>query len=170
MRLINNTITETVSTVRFQTSYEAFGIGIPFTTIATRTVTIPAFGRIIVEMPVMFFRSGHLCIGVAVDVAGYDTFYSSRNMDVMEDLRPGGGGDPAPTEIGPGQQINAVLAFRRFVAASGTRRAQGASAVGDTFGDVQRVDVAVKRSGKTNNGFSVQFQTVRIYLPLTRRS
>jgi hypothetical protein len=84
--------------------------------------------------------------------------------------RPGGGGDPPPAEIGPGQQINAVLEFRRFISASGTRRAQGASAVGDTFGDVQRVDVAVKLSGKSNSGFSVQFQTVRIYLPLMRRS
>ena len=84
--------------------------------------------------------------------------------------RPGGGGDPPPFEIGPGQQLNAVLVFRRSIAATGGRRAQGASAVADTFGDVQRVEVAVKLSGKTNSGFSAEFQAVRIYMPLLRRA
>jgi uncharacterized repeat protein (TIGR01451 family) len=89
LRLINRTITDTTVTVRLQNSANAFGIGIPFTAFATRTVSIPALGNIIVEVPATFARSGHYCVCVEIDIPGYGTIRSCRNLDVMEDLRPG---------------------------------------------------------------------------------
>ena len=99
VRLLNHTATAQTATVNFQTSSQVFGIGIPFTTFATRNVTIPAYGNVILKVPATFAVSGHFCIQVTVEIAGYGTIVSQRNLDVMEDLKPGVA-DVLPFKVG----------------------------------------------------------------------
>jgi len=89
VRLINRTATAQTATVKFQTSSQIFGIGLPFTPFATRSVTIPAHGSVILSVPATFALNGHYCIQVTVEIPGFGTLTSQRNIDVMEDLKPG---------------------------------------------------------------------------------
>lgn len=89
VRLINRTATAQTVNVNFQTSSQVFGIGIPFTPFATRSVTIPAHGNVILSVPATFAVNGHYCIQVTVEIPGFGTITSQRNIDVMEDLQPG---------------------------------------------------------------------------------
>jgi uncharacterized repeat protein (TIGR01451 family) len=108
VRLINRTASNQSATVRFQTSSQVFGIGIPFTTFATRVVTIPANGNIIVRVPATFAASGHFCLQVEIDIPGYGVVRSQRNLDVMEDLRPGVP-DTLPFKVGNPLPVNADI-------------------------------------------------------------
>lgn len=89
VRLVNSTTTPTTVVVHFQVSPEKFGIGIPFSDIATRTVTIPANSQIVVKTTTTLFASGHYCIQIKVDIPGYGSLLTQRNLDVTEDLKPG---------------------------------------------------------------------------------
>jgi hypothetical protein len=42
-----------------------------------------------VQAPATFAATGHYCLCVEIDIPGYGTIRSCRNLDVMEDLRPG---------------------------------------------------------------------------------
>jgi hypothetical protein len=88
-RLINRTNTAQTAVVSFETSPNAFGIGIPFTTFATRTLTLPPNGTAIVSVPATFAASGHFCIQIRVSVPGSPPYVSQRNLDTSENLRPG---------------------------------------------------------------------------------
>ena len=89
VRLTNNTITPTTVVVSAQTSPDKFGIGMSFTTIASKTVTIPANSNVIVSFPITLAATGHYCIQIRVDIPGYGPIFTQRNLDVTEDLRPG---------------------------------------------------------------------------------
>lgn len=93
VRVMNHSATDRVVTVTFQTSPQRFGIGIPFSTIAVpgnpRVVTVPANGQVEVKINWAPPTSGHYCIQVKVESAGYVPIYTQRNLDVTENLRPG---------------------------------------------------------------------------------
>ncbi len=148
------------------------------------------------KVPATFAVSGHFCIQVMVEIAGYGTIVSQRNVDVVAggwrpeltipfvirnpdlighplhfdltqwgiDLtrfkpviripKPGGG-DPLPDAIAAGQQLQLELVFVPLNAeAAGLTPTEAAVT---TFGDVQRVDVAVRMDGKSVSGLSTLF-------------
>ncbi|HTP06834.1 MAG TPA: hypothetical protein VMP08_01185, partial [Anaerolineae bacterium] len=93
VRVFNNSATSQTVTVTFQTSPNNFGIGIPFGTLTVpgnpRVVTIGAHGYAEVQIEWTPDRSGHYCIAVKIESAGYAPLYTYRNLDVAEDLKPG---------------------------------------------------------------------------------
>jgi hypothetical protein len=93
VRVFNNSAMSKTVTVTFQTSPNNFGIGIPFSTLAVpgnpRVVTIGPSGYAEVQINWTPDRSGHYCIAVKIESAGYTPLYTYRNLDVAEDLRPG---------------------------------------------------------------------------------
>ena len=93
VRVMNHSATDRVVTVTFQTSPERFGIGIPFSALAVpgnpRVITVPAHGEAEVKINWAPPTSGHYCIQVKVESAGYAPIYTQRNLDVTENLRPG---------------------------------------------------------------------------------
>jgi hypothetical protein len=54
-----------------------------------RVVTIGPHGYAEVQVNWTPDRSGHYCIAVKIESAGYTPIYTYRNLDVTEDLRPG---------------------------------------------------------------------------------
>ena len=93
VRVFNTSGASQTVTVTFQTSPNNFGIGIPFSAIAVpgnpRVVTIGAHGYAEVVLDWTPVSSGHYCIAVKIESAGYPPIYTYRNLDVTEDLKPG---------------------------------------------------------------------------------
>ena len=93
VRVFNNDATSHTVTLTFQTSPNNFGIGIPFSTLPVpgnpRVVTIGPYGYAEVQINWTPDRSGHYCIAVKIESAGYAPIYTYRNLDVAEDLKPG---------------------------------------------------------------------------------
>ncbi len=93
VRVMNHSAAARVVTVTFQTSPQRFGIGIPFSAIAVpgnpRVIVVPANGEAEVKINWAPPTSGHYCIQVKVESAGYAPIYTQRNLDVTENLRPG---------------------------------------------------------------------------------
>ncbi|MBW7884799.1 MAG: hypothetical protein H3C34_19595, partial [Caldilineaceae bacterium] len=87
-----SSMTETVR-VTFESSPNNFGIGIPFGTLPAagnpRVVTLPPFGIVEVKINWTPVKSGHYCIRVKIESPGRPAIFTYRNLDVMEDLRPG---------------------------------------------------------------------------------
>lgn len=89
--------------VTFEASPNAFGIGIPFGPLPVannpRLVTLPPNsvngGMVEVKLDWVPVVSGHYCIRVKIEnislpgEPAYEPVYTYRNLDVMEDLRPG---------------------------------------------------------------------------------
>jgi len=78
-----------ILTVSFQTSPNRFGIGLDYSSFDTKVVTVPAASNIIVETSFTPVSSGHYCLQVRVQAAGYEPVFTQRNLDVTEDLEPG---------------------------------------------------------------------------------
>ena len=93
VRVFNPSATSQTVTVTFQTSPNRFGIGIPFGTLPVpgnpRVVTIGPHGYAEVQLNWTPISSGHYCILVKIESAGYPPIYTYRNLDVTEDLKPG---------------------------------------------------------------------------------
>ena len=93
VRIRNLTATTRTVTVTFQSSSANFGIGIPFGALPAagnpRSVTLPPFGVVEVQIDWVPTRSGHYCIQVKVESPGFAPIYTARNLDVMENLQPG---------------------------------------------------------------------------------
>ena len=93
VRVFNNSATSQTVTVTFQTSPNNFGIGIPFGTLPVpgnpRVVTIGPLGYSEVQINWIPDKSGHYCILVKIESAGFAPIYTYRNLDVAEDLKPG---------------------------------------------------------------------------------
>ncbi|HZY42725.1 MAG TPA: hypothetical protein VFF59_12080, partial [Anaerolineae bacterium] len=93
VRVFNNSVTSQTVTVTFQTSPNRFGIGIPFGTLPVpgnpRVLTIGGGGYAEVVLNWIPVSSGHYCILVKIESAGYAPIYTYRNLDVTEDLKPG---------------------------------------------------------------------------------
>jgi hypothetical protein len=69
----------------------SFGIGLPFTPIDQRTVTIPPNGKIKVCTTWIPPQAGHFCVQVRLSYpqGRYQPQWSQRNLDVSEILKPG---------------------------------------------------------------------------------
>ncbi len=93
VRVMNHSASAQVVTVTFQTSPARFGIGIPFSAITVpgnpRVIVVPAHGEAEVKINWAPPTSGHYCIQVKVESAGYAPIYTQRNLDVTENLQPG---------------------------------------------------------------------------------
>ena len=93
VRVHNLTAVVRVITVTFETSPNAFGIGIPYGALPVagnpRVVTLPPFGMVEVKLDWTPAVSGHYCIRVKLESAGFAPIYTYRNLDVAEDLRAG---------------------------------------------------------------------------------
>jgi len=83
-----STVTQ-ILTVSFQTSPNRFGIGLNYGTFDTQIVAVPAFSHVIVHSSFTPVSSGHYCMQIRVQAAGYDPIVTQRNLDVTEDLEPG---------------------------------------------------------------------------------
>ncbi len=102
---VRNLSTETITLrVTFETSPNAFGIGIPFGTLPAtgnpRVITLPPAGTLgaISEVHLNDWipvTAGHYCIRVKIEFipgpgqSAYPPIYTYRNLDVMENLQPG---------------------------------------------------------------------------------
>ena len=93
VRVYNLGATSQTVTVTFQTSPNRFGIGIPFSALPVpgnpRVVTLGPFGYAEVQVNWTPVSSGHYCIQVKVEGAGFAPIYTQHNLDVTEDLKPG---------------------------------------------------------------------------------
>lgn len=89
VKVSNNTNAPATVVVHFQGSADKFGIGMSFTDFATKTVTIPPNSTVKVTTTATFAATGHYCIQIKVDVPNGQPLYTQRNLDVMEDLKPG---------------------------------------------------------------------------------
>lgn len=91
VKVSNNAPTPKTVVVRFQTSPDKFGIGLDFSTFATKTVTIPANSSVIVATTYTPVVPGHYCIQVVVQGTdeGDPEIRTQRNLDVTENLVPG---------------------------------------------------------------------------------
>ncbi len=94
VRVRNLLSTTQIITVTFEGA--SFGIGQSFgptpanaPTHNPRVVTLPALGTVEVHMNWTPIVSGHYCIRVKIEGQGFAPIYTYRNLDVMEDLRPG---------------------------------------------------------------------------------
>ena len=83
-------ITQQVS-VTFMTSPQRFGIGLDFNALpgGQQVVSIPGNGYVEVHLNWTPVSSGHYCILVKIEGAGFAPIYTQRNLDVTEDLQPG---------------------------------------------------------------------------------
>lgn len=89
VKVTNNTAAPVTVVVHFQGSADKFGIGMSFSDFATKSVTIPPNSTVKVKTIATFAATGHYCIQIKVDVPGGPPLYTQRNLDVMEDLKPG---------------------------------------------------------------------------------
>jgi hypothetical protein len=93
VRVFNNSVTSQTVTVTFQTSPDRFGIGLPFSALPVsgnpRVVTLGPLGYAEVVLNWIPVSSGHYCMQVKIESAGYAPIYTYRNLDVTEDLKPG---------------------------------------------------------------------------------
>jgi len=92
---VRNLLTTTqIVTVTFEGA--SFGIGQSFgatpanpPSINPRVITLPPLGTVEVHMNWTPIVSGHYCIRVRIEGKTFAPIYTYRNLDVMEDLRPG---------------------------------------------------------------------------------
>jgi hypothetical protein len=93
VRVFNTSSASQTVTVTFMTSPNRFGIGIPFGSLPVpgnpRVLTIGGSGYAEVVLNWVPISSGHYCVMVKIESAGYPPIYTYRNLDVTEDLRPG---------------------------------------------------------------------------------
>jgi uncharacterized repeat protein (TIGR01451 family) len=90
VRLTNDTGTPQPVTVKFQTSPVRFGIGLTFSSFATKSATIPAHSNIILKTNFTPVSSGHYCVQIVVTGPGLTKpLVTQRNLDVSEDLTAG---------------------------------------------------------------------------------
>jgi hypothetical protein len=93
VRVFNITTTMQTVTVTFMTSPNRFGIGIPFGALPVpgnpRVLTIGGGSYAEVILDWVPISSGHYCVMVKIESAGYPPIYTYRNLDVTEDLKPG---------------------------------------------------------------------------------
>jgi hypothetical protein len=93
VRVFNTSAASQTVTVTFMTSANRFGIGIPFGALPVpgnpRVLTIGGLGYAEVVLDWVPISSGHYCIMVKIESAGYDPIFTYRNLDVTEDLKPG---------------------------------------------------------------------------------
>ena len=93
VRVRNLSVTTQTVTVTFQTSPDRFGIGLPFSALPVpgnpRVVTLGPYGYAEVKVNWTPASSGHYCIQVKLEGAGFAPIYTQRNLDVTENLQPG---------------------------------------------------------------------------------
>ncbi len=93
VRVFNTSAASQTVTVTFMTSSDRFGIGIPFGALPVpgnpRVLTVGGLGYAEVALDWIPISSGHYCIMVKIESAGYDPIFTYRNLDVTEDLKPG---------------------------------------------------------------------------------
>ncbi len=93
VRVFNTSAASQTVTVTFMTSPDRFGIGIPFGALLVpgnpRVLTIGGGGYAEVMLDWTPVSSGHYCIMVKIESAGYPPIFTYRNLDVTEDLKPG---------------------------------------------------------------------------------
>lgn len=95
VRIRNLRDTPQTVNVTFESSPNNFGIGIPFNTLPAtgnpQVVTLPPSGVVEVKITWTPSRSGHYCIRVRIQGTDSNALpvFTYRNLDVMEDLRPG---------------------------------------------------------------------------------
>ncbi len=89
VRVSNTSNSAQTVDVSFQTSPNKFGIGLDFNTFASKTVTIPGNGNVIVETTFTPVSSGHYCIQIVVEGPDGQRITTQRNLDVTENLQPG---------------------------------------------------------------------------------
>ncbi len=92
---VRNLLTRTqIVTVTFQaSSSNVFGIGLNYATLPApgnpKVVTLPPLGQALVQIVWTPTTSGHYCIYVTVEGAGFQPILTAHNLDVAENLRPG---------------------------------------------------------------------------------
>lgn len=93
VRVRNLSATTQTVTVTFQTSPNRFGIGLPFNALPVpgnpRVITLGAYDYAEVTINWTPASSGHYCIQVKLEGAGFAPIYTQRNLDVTENLQPG---------------------------------------------------------------------------------
>lgn len=90
VRVSNNTASPQAVTVEFQTSPVRFGIGLTFSSFATKSAVIPAHSNIILKTSFTPVSSGHYCVQIRVSGPGLTKpLVTQRNLDVTEDLTAG---------------------------------------------------------------------------------
>ncbi len=116
VRLINSSATPQTVRVSFQTSPQRFGIGITFSTFDSQIVTIPAYGNVILHTTFTPVSSGHYCLQIKIEDANptpqYAPIYTSRNLDVNENLRAG---QPDNLQFKVGNPTNAAATINLVV-------------------------------------------------------
>ncbi len=82
--------TDVTQTVDVHFDVAGFGIGIPFTPIASpMSVELPPHAEKEVCVNYIFTYGGHFCVQVRLQMEGYREVISQRNLDVAEVLKPG---------------------------------------------------------------------------------
>ncbi|HSD83982.1 MAG TPA: hypothetical protein VLG46_09000, partial [Anaerolineae bacterium] len=93
VRVRNLSATTQTVTVTFQTSPDRFGIGLPFNALPVpgnpRVITLGAYDYAEVKINWTPASSGHYCLQVKLEGAGFAPIYTQRNLDVTENLQPG---------------------------------------------------------------------------------
>jgi uncharacterized repeat protein (TIGR01451 family) len=86
VRLTNSGTAPNAVTVQFQVNPSGIGIGLPFTTFDTRSVTIPAASQIILKTTYLPAASGLACFQVTVTPTGYAPIRTQTCLDNIEDF------------------------------------------------------------------------------------
>jgi uncharacterized repeat protein (TIGR01451 family) len=90
VRLTNSGATPVTVTAQFQISPSGLGAGLPYSTFATRTATIPAASAIILKSPYTPRVSGLACFQVSVTVPGQAQVLKTQScLDNIEDFSTG---------------------------------------------------------------------------------
>ena len=76
-------------TVTIELAFANFGIGLPFTPIGARTITIPPGREAKVCLHWIPPEPGHWCLQAMLHVANFPVQISQRNIDIWETLLPG---------------------------------------------------------------------------------
>jgi hypothetical protein len=90
VRLTNSGASAAAVTVQFQVSPSGIGIGLPYTTFDTRSVTIPASSQLILKTGYRPAASGLACFQVVVTAAGNTPIKTQTCIDNIEDFSGGG--------------------------------------------------------------------------------
>jgi hypothetical protein len=89
VKISNYSAVAQVLTVSFQTSASRFGIGLDYSAFDSQVVTVPPLSNVILHTTFTPVSSGHYCIQVKVEGAGFAPIYTQHNIDVTEDLQAG---------------------------------------------------------------------------------
>jgi uncharacterized repeat protein (TIGR01451 family) len=90
VRLTNSGASAAAVTVQFQVGPSGIGIGLPYTTFDTRSVTIPANSQIIIKTGYRPAASGLACFQVTVTAASSTLIKTQTCLDNIEDFSSGG--------------------------------------------------------------------------------